>query len=290
MGILESISQFVGGGVNEEVERRLEELDDFIPAQGTEYDAFGACKDDMRKLYRYLWLLYKIYFRVEVEGIENVASLDKALITPNHMTLMPVDGACITAAMFFEPEKPRMVHTIVHHFLATNPFASSMIYRTGQVIGNAGNADRLFEGDNMIVIFPEGAGAIRPYYRRYRLNRFSPGFMEYAIRYNYPIVPTAVIGSEESIMTLGESKKLRRLTGLPRFPITPTFPLFGPLGAVPYPVKFRIFFGEPMYFGEYKDRLEEPIKIRLLVEEVRVRVQKMLEKHLSELPPLAFLT
>lgn len=287
--LIKNISDFIEGRQIQEVEERLAALEDFRPVEGTEYDAFGAGKEAMARLYRYLWFIYRIYFRVETHGIENVAGLPKALIIPNHMTLMPVDGMCVTAALFFEPEKPRMAHNIVHHFLATNPFASTVIYRSGQVIGNTGNADRLFEGNNIVVIFPEGAGAVRPYYRRYRLNRFSPGFVEYAIRHDYPIIPTAVIGSEEAILTLGESKALLKKTGLPRFPITPTFPLLGPIGMIPTPVKFRIYFGEPMDYSMHKDKLDDPIKIRILVEDVRVRVQKMLEKRLAELTPLSYI-
>ena len=77
--------------------------------------------------------------------------------------------------------------------------------------------------------------------------------------------------------------------GIPRFPITPTFPLLGITGMIPYPAKFRIYFGEPMDFSDRKDALNNPAKIRLLVEEVRLAVQKMLEKKLAELPKFPFL-
>ena len=34
--------------------------------------------------------------------------------------------------------------------------------------------------------------------------------------------------------------------GLPYFPLTPTFPLLGPLGVVPLPTKWSIDFGDPL--------------------------------------------
>ena len=37
---------------------------------------------------------------------------------------------------------------------------------------------------------------------------------------------------------------LARLLGFPYFPITPTFPWLGPLGAIPLPTKWTIQFGE----------------------------------------------
>jgi len=289
-GIFKDLMRYAGGEIEAEVRRRLDTLADFQPEPGVEYDAFGASRKSLESILNQVYFFYRFYFRVETHGIENVAAMPRALITPNHMVPAPVDGMNIFAALFFEPEKPRLVRTIVHHFLALSPFLGTAINRAGQVIGSEGNARRLFEEDNLVMIFPEGANAIRPYpTRRYRLNRFSPGFLEYAIKYDYPIVPTAVIGSEESTMVLAEIKSLKGFMNVPRFPVTPTFPLFGLPGMIPYPVKFRIYFGEPMDFSGRKDEVEDPDRIRLMVEEVRLRVQKMLEEKISELPRFPFL-
>ena len=45
---------------------------------------------------------------------------------------------------------------------------------------------------------------------------------------------------------IGNARPLARLLGLPYLPITPTFPLLGPLGLVPLPSKWLIAFGEPI--------------------------------------------
>jgi len=62
-------------------------------------------------------------------------------------------------------------------------------------------------------------------------------------------VPVAVVGSEEIHPKIAESRLLARLTGAPYFPITPTFPLLGPLGVVPLPSRWRIEFCEPLDFS-----------------------------------------
>ena len=49
---------------------------------------------------------------------------------------------------------------------------------------------------------------------------------------------------------IGDVQPLARLLGLPYFPVTPTFPLLGPLGAVPLPSKWLIEFGEPIPTAE----------------------------------------
>ena len=63
------------------------------------------------------------------------------------------------------------------------------------------------------MVFPEGAkGAGKPFSERYRLQRFGRGgFVEIALRTGAPIVPVAVVGSEEIYPKLGESRLLARL-------------------------------------------------------------------------------
>ena len=97
-------------------------------------------------------------------------------------------------------------------------------------------------------MFPEGVkGAGKAYRDRYRVQRFGRGgFIEIALRTGAPIVPVAVVGSEEIHPKIGESGLLARLTGAPYFPITPTFPMLGPLGVVPLPSRWRIEFCEPL--------------------------------------------
>ncbi|MEW5947469.1 MAG: lysophospholipid acyltransferase family protein [bacterium] len=281
----------VSGGVARDIRARVEALEDFDSVPGSGYDVFGASRETLAGIMPVVYFFYKFYFRTVVHGIENVAALPRGLIIPNHMVQLPVDGMNICSALFFEPQKPRLVRAVGHYLLAKSPFMSIVFSRTGQVIGSNENADRLFAGDNLVLIFPEGAEAIRPYFSpsRYRLTDFNVGFMEYAIRYGYPVVPTAVIGSEESVMILGDSAPLSKLFGLPHFGLTPTFPWLGPLGGFPYPVRFRIWFGEPMDFSAHADRLDDPEGIRLLVEEVRDRVQEMLDRHRAKLTPLSFL-
>lgn len=280
--------RYVRGEIREEIIDRLERLDDFRLLPGSEFDAFGASRETLREILPAVAFFYKFYFRTEVHGIENVTGLKRGLVIPNHMVQTPVDGINLAFALFYEPEKPRLVRALGHTVLAKNPYISTFVSRSGQVIGTPENADRLFSDDNLVLIFPEGTSAIRPYSRRYRLADFNLGFMEYAVEYGCPVVPTAVIGSEESTLVLAEIKEFKGLFNIPRFAITPTFPLFGALGFLPYPAKFRLYFGEPMDFSMHRDKLRNPAAIRGLVELVRQRVQSMLDKELASLPRFSF--
>lgn len=288
MTLSKELRRFISGDMREEIIERLEMLEDFRPLPNSEYDLFGASRETLASIMPVAAFFYKFYFRTEVHGLENVAELRRGLITPNHMVQIPVDGMNICMALFMEPENPRFVRAIGHTALAKSPFTSTIVSRSGQVIGTPENTDRLFAEDNLVLIFPEGIGAVRPYSRRYRLSEFHVGFMEYAIEFDYPVIPTAVIGSEESTLVLANVKALSGFMNIQRFVITPTFPWLGPLGALPYPAKFRIHFGEPMDFSMHKDKLNKPAEIRALVELVRARVQQMLDKERASLPRFPF--
>jgi hypothetical protein len=62
---------------------------------------------------------------------------------------------------------------------------------------------------------------------------------------------------------------------MPAFPITPTFPLLGPLGLLPLPVKYRINLGAPIRFSGSAN--EEDTAIDARVAEVKVAIDKLLE-------------
>ena len=94
-----------------------------------------------------------------------------------------------------------------------------------------------------------------------------------------PIVPAAVVGSEEIYPKIGDSPALARAVGAPFVPITPTFPWLGPIGLLPLPSKWFIAFGEPLYFNhEYgPDGANDRILVNKLAEQVRTRIQDMID-------------
>ncbi|MEA2272445.1 MAG: hypothetical protein QOI98_1153, partial [Solirubrobacteraceae bacterium] len=143
------------------------------------------------------------------------------------------------------------------------------------------NALRLLRQGHLVMVFPEGIkGAGKPYRDRYRLARFGRGgFVEIALRAGAPIVPCAVVGSEEIYPKLGEAPLLARLVGAPYIPITPTFPWLGPLGAIPLPSRWRIEFGEPIDLSSYGP---EAVADRGLVLEVTDAVREQIQAMVYE--------
>src|SRR6185437_7191712 len=188
--------------------------------------------------------LYRYWFRVEVEGIENVPSTGGALLVSNHAGALPPDAPMIAKAIKEEHPRPRPLHLTVEHFFKGYPGLSMLVAKVGGVPAHPANVHRLlYDEGQLVLVFPEGRkGSEKLYKDRYRLRRFGRGgFVESAMKAGRPIVPIAVVGAEEAAPIFAHLTVLQRLTGLLYVPLTPTFPHGGILGMFGYlPAKFHI--------------------------------------------------
>ena len=119
---------------------------------------------------------------------------------------------------------------------------------------------------------------------RYKLARFGRGgFVKMALKTQAPIIPVSVVGAEETYISLAKSPTLARLTGFPYFPISPRFPWLGPLGAIPWPTKWYIDFGEPISLDAHgPDAADDVVLVSQLTDQVRNIVQEMIGFRLSQ--------
>jgi 1-acyl-sn-glycerol-3-phosphate acyltransferase len=222
---------------------------------------------------------YRYWFRAEVEGIENVPASGGAMLVSNHSGALPPDAAMIAKSIREEHPVPRPLNITVEHFFKGYPGFSVLIPKIGCVAAHPANVHRLlFDEEQLVLVFPEGRKATEKLYKdRYRLRRFGRGgFVEAAMRAGAPIVPTCVVGAEESAPVFAQMGLLKRLTGLLYFPITPTFPHFGLLGMLGYlPAKFKIRFLEPIHFDE-EGMYEDKGLVQSTAHEIRARIQESL--------------
>ena len=221
--------------------------------------------------------LYDIWWRVRTVGVENVPSHGRALLAANHAGILPWDATMMSIGIMREHPLPRQPRFLVLDMAFDLPWFSVAIRKVGGVVASPFNAIRLLEQDQLVGVFPEGVkGTGKPYDERYQLQRFGRGgFVEIALRTGAPIVPVAVVGSEEIYPKLGESPLMARLMGTPFFPLTPLFPWLGPLGAIPLPSKWRIEFCEPIETAGYgPDAAEDRALVLELSEYVREVIQK----------------
>jgi len=235
------------------------------------FDPFGMSRDSLASAMTVARFLYRHYFRAQAFGIENLPASGRVVIVSNHSGQLPFDALVIGTACFLEPPQPRLVRAMVEFFVPTVPFASYLFARWGQITGTPENCRRLLAADEAVLVFPEGArGISKPFSKRYQLADFGTGFMRLALEAGAPIVPVAVIGAEEQAPAINV-KPLARLFGTPAFPLVP-YPPF--VAAVPLPVKYRVYFGEPMMFTGDPDDDDETLADK--VKTVRNRIQSMI--------------
>ncbi len=269
--------------IEPEVAKAIDSLPNKVNAQG--FDQWGFCPEQAKLYYSIAYKLYP-YFRPEVHGIENIPD-GRVLIVPNHSGQLPFDAAVISVVCLLKANPPRLLRPMVDRFVPALPYINEFYSRAGVVLGDPINARNLLEDDQAILVFPEGTkGSGKTWDRRYKLARFGRGFMRLALQTNSPIVPAAVIGGEESIISIHDAKPLAKLLGVPYLPISPWLPILGPLAYVPLPVKFHIYFGEPMRFeGPFDD---EDVEIEKKVAVVRDKVQAMINEGLAARRSLFF--
>ncbi|MGW8995472.1 lysophospholipid acyltransferase family protein [Streptomyces zhihengii] len=229
--------------------------------------------------------LYEKYFRVEVKGIENIPSDGGALVVANHSGTLPLDGLMLQVAVHDNHPAGRHLRLLAADLVFMLPVVNELARKAGHTLACAEDAERLLTRGEVVGVMPEGFKGIgKPFSDRYKLQRFGRGgFVSTAMRVGAPIVPCSIVGAEEIYPMIGNAKTLARVLGIPYFPITPTFPWLGPLGAVPLPTKWTIQFGEPIATDGYPpEAAEDPMLMFNLTDQVREQIQHTLYKLLVQ--------
>ncbi len=243
------------------------------------YDPYGFHPATLETALMVTGLMYRYWFRAEVHGIENVPA-GRTLLISNHAGQIAIDAAMIGTAMMLDAEPPRIIRGMGEYWLPTVPWVNIMMVRTGSVVGTRKNCLDLLERGELVIAFPEGVrGMNKLIWERYQLQEFGMGFMRLALESRTPIVPIAVVGSEEQAPAIANLRGLGRLLGMPAFPITLTFPWLGLLGMLPLPTKYHIYFGEPMEFTGNPNDDDDVIAEK--VEQVKARIATMLADGLA---------
>jgi 1-acyl-sn-glycerol-3-phosphate acyltransferase len=262
-----------------------ESLEAVMRRLGGEYDEddWGLDEEFADVSLPFLEFLYDRWWRIEAEGVPLVPAHGRAMLVANHAGILPWDAAMIGVALQREHPLPRYPRFTVLDWAFDMPYVSVAIRKLGGVPASPYNAVRLLEQEELVAVFPEGTSGTQKLYRdRYRLQRFGRGgFVEIALRTGSPIVPVAIVGSEEIHPKLADAPLLARLTGSPFFPITPTFPALGPLGAIPLPSRWRMEFCEPIDLSGFgPDAATDRALVFELSEHVRELIQQKVWENL----------
>jgi len=195
-----------------------------------------------------LRMVYEKWFRVEVTGAANLPVDSGALIVANHSGTLPWDAVMTAIAVHDNHPNGKHLRMLGADLVFKVPMLSALARRTGQTLACGADAQRLLRSGELVGVWPEGFKGIgKPFSERYQLQRFGRGgFVTTAMKAGVPIIPCSIVGAEEIYPKIADLKPLAKLLGLPYLPVTPFFPLLGPLGAIPLPTKWHIDFGAPI--------------------------------------------
>jgi hypothetical protein len=185
-----------------------------------------------------LYGLYHLWWRVEAVGVERLPARGAAIVVVNRApTLVPYEPQVVARAL--AGVRTTVVRALVDQRVFRAPGVGALLAAggAGRLSGDA--IRRLVERGAWAVLGPEtDALFAKTFGDRYRLARFGRGFARVAIATGTPVVPVAVIGSEEVHPVLGRLSAAARWLGVPTVPLTPS--------VVPLPTKWRLHVGEPI--------------------------------------------
>jgi 1-acyl-sn-glycerol-3-phosphate acyltransferase len=249
-----------------------------------EVDVFGFDPELTERVFLPLVrAMYRGYWRADWLGLENVPSEGPALLVGNHAGTVPVDAVVMKFGVLGEHPARRHVRLLAADLAFRMPVVAPMARKLGNTLACDEDARRLLRSGELVGVFPEGyKGVGKGWKNRYRLQRFGRGgFVEIALREQVPIVPVAIVGSEEIYPMIGDARLLARIAGFPYFPITPFFPWLGPLGAIPLPSKWIVEFGEPIETEPFgPDAWQDAMLVFELTDRIRDTIQEMLYRNL----------
>ena len=133
--------------------------------------------------------MHDFYWRVEVDGLEQIPNQGRGVLVGVHRGFMPWD-----AVMFLHElvtRKNRFPRFLIHPGLIKYPFLFNFHTKLGGVVACRENADYMLENDKLLGIFPEGMrGAFTLYKDAHRLGKFGRNdFVKIALRNRAPMIP-----------------------------------------------------------------------------------------------------
>lgn len=216
--------------------------------------------------------ILKKYFRIEIIGIENIPKKGPVIIAPNHSGFLGFDALILSYIL--QQNTKRIPRVMTHHLWFLTKATSLPAHKLGFIEATYDNGVSLLKKNSLVVLFPEGEeGNFKPSSKRYQLQEFKRGFIRMAIETNAQIVPTIILGAEETHINLQQLKFTKFLRGL-------VLPL--PLNVIPLPAKWKIIFEKPVYLPFLAEKIKDTELCHELANEIQESLQKKINKEVKK--------
>jgi len=256
--------------LNSEEKSKIESV--FSAYAPLKHDPWGASLATLLKVSPPVKFLYENYFRVIAHNLDSVPE-GPVIFIANHGGQIPVDGMMVGYSLLLKAKKNRLVRTMVERWVPSLPFIGSFFMKMGQIVGDQKNCLQLLKNQQSVLVFPEGVkGSGKTIDKRYQLQDFGSGFYRLAIEAKVPIVPIVLVGTEETYPSFMNFKALAKLLRAPYFPVTPSFPLLGPIGMLPLPTKISIKY-LPAHIPTLNTDASD-VEIEAEIESLHLKMQK----------------
>lgn len=234
--------------------------------------ALGADELIYKVFPRLFMEILKKYFRLEIEGLDKIPKKGPIIIAPNHSGFSGFDALIL--AYILQQKTKRIPRVLTHRLWFLTETTSIPAAKLGFIEATYEKGLSLLKKNNMVVLFPEGEqGNFKPTSKKYQLQEFKRGFIRMALTTEAPIVPTLIIGAEETHINLKKLKFTKYLRGL-------VLPL--PLNFLPLPVKWKIVFLDPIQLPYEKKQVKNSELCRELASEIQEDMQRRLNREIAK--------
>ena len=199
-------------------------------------DEFGFDEDFTEHAYLPLLRpLYQSWFRVEVRGIENIPAEGGGLVVANHSGTIAMDSLMTQVAVHDEHPAHRHLRMLGADLVFQTPVMAQVARKSGSTLAANPDAERLLSPGELSASGPRASRASASRSASATSSSGSAAVASSRPRCapGSPIIPCSIVGAEEIYPIIGNMKTVARLVGAPYAPITPTWPLLGPLGPDP---------------------------------------------------------
>jgi 1-acyl-sn-glycerol-3-phosphate acyltransferase len=223
-------------------------------------DEYGMDRDLPNRARAVVDFFLDTWWRVDVRGIALLPE-QPVVVVANHGGTLAWDALVLRAAAA-RPPMLRELRPMLDPRALAAPLIGPLLGRMGAAPLRPEVALALLERGSSIALFPEGLRDVpRPWNDRYRVNRFGRGgFARVAALARAPIVPCAIVGSEEA---------------------SAPFPLAAPLGWLPLPSRWSVRFGDPIA-PPPPGKADDASAMATAGERVRAELQRMLDADLAD--------